>query len=772
MCFNQIINEPTRITETSRTLIDLIFTNSKIGTYESEVIQERISDHFIICAKIHIKVQKKTNRELVYRPTDKIKIDIFSEILFHKINNQENILQNFDSFHSNFISALDETCPYVKVKTKKPFAPWINRVEIKNSIRHCKTLQSKYRKNPNEELRQSFRKEQRNIKTLISSHQKTYLKSITNQNDPKRLWRIINILMHKQEMKVCVNSSLFNTYCAENPSLLTNTTPLSTDNIKYQIHAYKEKPNAFQFYLTEPQDVYWQIKTLKSNKADHNGINTNTIKALDQVLSPFLSHYINFSIINSCYPDTLKYSRIIPVAKTNNQSCNPKDYRPIAIQATFSKIFEKCLLKQMNEHLDKHNILSEKQFGFRKGKSTESLLHLMYDRICSNIDSGQLTVIISLDLSKAFDTLDHSKLIEKLHQVGFSKQSMLLILSYLRERFISTLSNNDQSSSLKILSGVPQGSILGPVLFNIYINDFISTFLNADVFQYADDCQILLTFNKTDTFASILHVIEETINKADFWCSFNSLCLNKKKTNILPIFTKNSVFSVMPFFNQSSKVSSSLTSSPSHLPSTSYFTTFSSQSKILGVLFNTKLSWSDHFLQQNISIQKTFYSLKSLFNRYTAKRDVFLRLMITSRILIPKISYSISLFHTYNEYCNKMWLAWNRRIGSLCLQKFVRSSELKQLPLFNLSQWTRFKLITFVHSFLSASQSSQFLQFHIKQSKFNMRATHFVCTKKSRRSTEQIAAQAWNNLPTDVQKKILEMKKLTLKDLCVLCDFK
>ena len=149
------------------------------------------------------------------------------------------------------------------------------------------------------------------------------------------------------------------------------------------------------------------------------------------------------------------------------------------------------MLFQVNYFLSEKSIINTHQHGFRQNKSTESLLFELHDRIRNTLNDGKLAIIISLDLSKAFDTLNHFQLINQLRDVGFSIKAQKLILGYRCERVVQISINNVRSRPIKTLSGVPQGSILGPTLFNICINDFISMVVNKDVFQYADDCQIL-----------------------------------------------------------------------------------------------------------------------------------------------------------------------------------------------------------------------------------------------------------------------------------------
>jgi len=753
--FNQVIKEYTRISDNSSTTIDLIFTNCFTSSYEASVIPNNITDHYITNIQIDLKYRKH-ERIIHYRPTHKINIDDFISLLQQNLMN----VTDFTSFHNIFINCLNKVCPYVKSKSKKPFAPWITESDIQNLIKIKKSLKRQFKTNPlNNEIKNQLRSNKKDLDKMIKHHRKNYLSNVACKADAKSLWWTIKQLLHNNSSTNSIDCNIFNNFYINNSFSLTKRIPVETSKIHDFIHSSKDKQTAFDFKNITFLELEMELSHLKSNKTDMHGINSSLLKNISHVLLPFLLHYVNTCIFTANYPNSLKCSQLLPIPKSNKSSNNPKDYRPIAIQPMFSKVFERVLLIQINAYLDHHDVLDQNQFGFRKGKSTEHLLHLLYNRIAQNLKNGLLSVIVSLDMSKAFDTLDHFSLIEKLQNIGFSKSAQSLILSYLRERSVFTSSNNSISSSSHVLSGVPQGSILGPILFNIYINDFIKSFSNANVFQYADDCQILLSFSKDHSFTDIITSINSTIIVAEKWCSDNFLCLNKSKTQILPIFNRNSSYSRMPFYKSSTTSSHfSILSSPSPLSFN-----FIPYCKILGVYFNNKLSWSDHFHYQNSQLQKSFYSFKLLFNRYTAKNDSSLRFNILRKTIIPKMTYAISLFHINNAHCNKIWLSWNRRICSLTLRKFARTEDTHKLHLLTLQQWCQCKLIILAHSYLK--KQSYFLKLQYSTNSFNTRSKHSITTQLCAHSTERQVANTWNNLPNNTKDEILKKQKLKLKDI-------
>lgn len=220
-------------------------------------------------------------------------------------------------------------------------------------------------------------------------------------------------------------------------------------------------------------EIIMAISHLKSSKArGEDGISVELLKRYHlQLLAP-LEHLINLVFSSGVYPKIFKNAVIVPIYKTGDKK-EIGNYRPIAITSNIGKIIEKCIAQRLNKFLCENRILSESQFGFRDGTGTEDALFRLTDFITSNLNRGLKTVAIFLDLTRAFDTVAHQVLLDKMYSVGIRGKPLELFESYLTERTQCVKINGTVSSQRSVRLGVPQGTVLGPILFLIYINTLL-----------------------------------------------------------------------------------------------------------------------------------------------------------------------------------------------------------------------------------------------------------------------------------------------------------
>lgn len=327
----------------------------------------------------------------------------------------------------------------------------------------------------------------------------------------------------------------------------------------------------------EVRDV---IKNLARKKSrDHYGLNIPLIRGVVEVLVYPLTKLINMSIDAGIYPDTLKITKVIPVHKRGPRS-DMKNYRPIALVPTISKIYETILKKQMADHFEDHDMFFKGQYGFRKNRSTTDAIMALLDWVVEGMERGHIVGSQFYDLSKAFDCVSHSRLVDKLRFYNFDAKSCSLLRSYLTERVQYVHLNGRSSGHGGVVSGVPQGSVLGPILYLIYVNDLWRAIEGANLLLFADDTAIVKSHLDEDALVECLGGWRSRL--AEWFCA-NDLSLNLDKTS--EIF----------FTHRNTEVQNS------HVCV-----------KYLGVTLDSALNWEGHVDALTGKIAKNIYLLRQL----------------------------------------------------------------------------------------------------------------------------------------------------------------
>ena len=267
------------------------------------------------------------------------------------------------------------------------------------------------------------------------------------------------------------------------------------------------------------------------NSSGYDNISPKLIKSIAPLIVPSLTLIINQSLTTGVFPDKLKIAKVIPIYKKLDKT-QIQNYRPISLLPSFSKIFEKIAYNQLYNYFLSNNLLCKSQYGFRKKHSTDHAILELADRILLEMDKGNTPIAIFLDLSKAFDTLDHTILLQKLKYYGISETSLKWFQSYITNRKQYVQFQNVKSNLATISTGVPQGSIIGPLLFIIYINDLsnATSFFNPMI--YADDTCLI---NSLQCYKAVSdsHMINDELNNIYLWLSVNELSLNVNKTKYI-----------------------------------------------------------------------------------------------------------------------------------------------------------------------------------------------------------------------------------------------
>ena len=380
------------------------------------------------------------------------------------------------------------------------------------------------------------------------------------------------------------------------------------------------------------------INDLKYNGNKVNVIATSVLVGSKHIIAPIISHLINLYCQQGYFPNNLKLGCITPIYKSGDRE-KVNNYRPVCSLSPFSKIIEKAINNCMVKFIDKHNIFSKTQYGFRKNMGTDTALSNFTDTIQKALNEKKHTISVFLDLSKAFDVINHNILKMKLGYYGFRGKFLDFLMCFVRDRKYFVHVNGIDSETKIVNIGVPQGSTLGPLLFLLYVNDmaYISELLH--LLQFADDSTI--TYSSHNLDIALEHMETEFRHILD-WLAANKLIINLSKTHLM-VFT-NRVRPQSISINANGHTINEIT-----------------QTKFLGIILDNKLCWDAHIKHVTLKVSKTI----SLFR--------ILKWTLPTNIL--KMLYYTMVFPYFN-YCNAVWGgAANTHINQLVLlqKKCIRN---------------------------------------------------------------------------------------------------
>ncbi|CAK1600921.1 unnamed protein product [Parnassius mnemosyne] len=515
-------------------------------------------------------------------------------------------------------NALKINTKTTKVSNRKIIKkPWITP-GILRCLRNRDKLHQKCKKYPDDDVIITTYKRYRNycnelLKKLKKEYEKSELTAAVKISN-KKLWDTIKIVtnMNKQNNKAdkllnksdpitsvnYVNSFFINMgkSLAEKHHINNNTSSI------FPINTYQ---HSIVLLDTDEHEIETIILNMKTNcSVGRDNISTFFLKRYRNLLVPPITYICNLSLKTGKFPNCFKLAEIHPIYKSGDAGC-VNNYRPISILPTVSKILEKVINKRLTNYLEKHNLLSHCQYGFRPKRSTQDAVHELTDFIVTNLDSKKKVVAIFLDLAKAFDTVSVPLLLNRLEDLGIRNTQLKLFSNYLTGRYQRVRIGGCCSDDLPVSYGVPQGSVLGPTLFLTYINSLCNVKIhNGRIIAFADDMALLF---QADTWSEVFNFAQNGFDLVNKWLKEYKLTLNVDKTKYIAFTTKNINVPELEYFHITAHCCSQIDSSCS-CPTLSRTDCI----KYLGVMIDNTLSFHFHIGLLSTRIRKLIYIFKNL----------------------------------------------------------------------------------------------------------------------------------------------------------------
>ena len=626
---------PTHHSANSSTLLDLILVRSMdVVSNFGQSPASGLSRHDLIYCSLNLKSVKSGRRRTLIRDMKRFnRQDFIREALladWDQVYKEPDINRKLEIFNSIILTLFDKHCPWIEVKSKYQPAPWINE-DIRSEMKNRDKLYKQYLLNKSNQsaniisINSSFNKYKKvrnKVKQMIrNAKTKYYYDIFSSDKNSTEFWKIVRRLGIAN--KGSQDEPLIVSLDSLNEHFTRHTIQSSKPEVIEYYASRKFSGECFKMPTVSQETVKECLKTVKSTSVGADGISAEILRILGEVIAPVLTSIFNASLSEGIYPDVWKKAIIKPIPKVKSP-VNVNDFRAISLLCTAGKMLDKIVYLELNSYVEKNNMLDHFQSAYRTGFSTETALVKVLDDVRRSMDQRQVTIMVMVDFSSAFDLIRHDILLGILRSIGIEGSSLNWFDSYLSGREQRVKGPGGHCSTWKKVEvGSPQGSVLSALIFIIYIKTLSSTLSRGTRhIMYADDLQLYRSC-PVDAIGGAVSRLSEDLDNLLKWCSGHGMKINENKTKAM-VLGYSKIIAKIDFSTIPKVICGEIP--------LDYVDTM----KNLGIMMQSNFSWNSQVTAMCNSVFKGIYQLRRLASDF----PTHVRKQLAQSLILPVFDYA------------------------------------------------------------------------------------------------------------------------------------